>query len=40
MDMTLLLTYNDSISQYEAWYLDSSASNHMYGKRDLFVELT
>jgi hypothetical protein len=38
-ESTLFLTHDDSNSQYEAWYLDSGASNHMCGRRDLFVEL-
>ncbi|XP_059455046.1 uncharacterized protein LOC132185267 [Corylus avellana] len=39
-DSILLLAYDDLDSQYEIWYLDSGASIHMYGKKDLFVELT
>lgn len=38
-DTTLLLAHDDPSSQCDAWCLDSSVSNHMYGKRDLFVEL-
>jgi hypothetical protein len=39
-DSTLLLAHDDSNSIDEVWYLDSGASNHMCGKKDLYVELT
>jgi hypothetical protein len=39
-DSILLLAHDDSNSIDEVWYLDSGASNHMCGKKDLFVELT
>ncbi|KAA8528955.1 hypothetical protein F0562_033558 [Nyssa sinensis] len=38
-DTILLLTHDESGAQHEAWYLDSGASNHIYGKKDLFMEL-
>ena len=36
----LLLAHDDSHTSNEMWYLDSGASNHMCGKKELFVELT
>ncbi|XP_062173521.1 uncharacterized protein LOC133878979 [Alnus glutinosa] len=39
-DSILLLAHDDSNSIDEVWYLDSGASNHMCGKKDLFIELT
>jgi transposase InsO family protein len=39
-DSILLIAHDDSDSQDEVWYLDSGASNHMCGKKYLFVELT
>jgi len=39
-DSILLLAHDDSNSIDEVWYLDSGASNHMCGKKDLSVELT
>ena len=36
---TLLLAHDDSSDQNDVWYLDSSASNHMCGKKELFMEL-
>ena len=39
-DGTLLLAYKgDNERQENIWYLDTSASNHMCGRRDMFVEL-
>ena len=36
----LLLAYKDSNKgQENTWYLDTGASNHMCGRRSLFVEL-
>ncbi|TXG53483.1 hypothetical protein EZV62_022652 [Acer yangbiense] len=36
---TLLLFHNDSIGQNNVWYLDSSASNRMCGRKEYFVNL-
>nr|GEY80506.1 retrovirus-related Pol polyprotein from transposon TNT 1-94 [Tanacetum cinerariifolium] len=37
----LLMAREESISKIDTmWYLDSSASNHMSGQKDLFVEMT
>ncbi|KAL4181186.1 hypothetical protein AMTRI_Chr12g235940 [Amborella trichopoda] len=37
---TLLLAYNDkNDNQMDTWYLDTGASNHMCGRKELFVEL-
>ncbi|KAJ4719135.1 Retrovirus-related Pol polyprotein from transposon TNT 1-94 [Melia azedarach] len=39
-DETVLLAYKDnSGGQENTWYLDTGASNHMCGKRSMFVEL-
>ncbi|KAF2293058.1 hypothetical protein GH714_035818 [Hevea brasiliensis] len=39
-ESTLLLTYNaGGEKDQEAWFLDSGASNHMTGKKNLFVTL-
>ncbi|KAJ4717099.1 Retrovirus-related Pol polyprotein from transposon TNT 1-94 [Melia azedarach] len=39
-DETVLLAYKDnSGGQENTWYLDTGASNHMCGKRTMFVEL-
>ena len=39
-DGTLLMVRTNSVGEQEnTWYLDSGASNHMCGKRNLFVEL-
>ncbi|KAJ4722910.1 Retrovirus-related Pol polyprotein from transposon TNT 1-94 [Melia azedarach] len=39
-DETVLLAYKDnSRGQENTWYLDTGASNHMCGKRSMFVEL-
>ncbi|XP_058073270.1 uncharacterized protein LOC131221984 [Magnolia sinica] len=38
-DSTLLLVQEEAYDQHDVWYLDSSASNHMCGKKELFVEL-
>ena len=36
---TLLLVHDDSSDQKDVWYLNSGASNHMCGKKELFMEL-
>ncbi|XP_059451012.1 uncharacterized protein LOC132181799 [Corylus avellana] len=36
---TLLLAHNDSSGQHDVWYLDSSASNHMCGRKETLVKL-
>ncbi|KAL4191119.1 hypothetical protein AMTRI_Chr07g28140 [Amborella trichopoda] len=37
---TLLLVYNDkNDNQMDIWYLDTGASNHLCGRKELFVEL-
>ncbi|XP_028063323.1 uncharacterized protein LOC114266595 [Camellia sinensis] len=35
----LLVHHGDTENQNNVWYLDSGASNHMCGKKELFVEL-
>ncbi|XP_028085883.1 uncharacterized protein LOC114286853 [Camellia sinensis] len=35
----MFVHHGDTENQNNVWYLDSGASNHMYGKRELFVEL-
>ncbi|GKE06462.1 hypothetical protein Tco_1398480 [Tanacetum coccineum] len=37
----LLIAHEEQISEVDTmWYLDSDASNHMSGQKDLFVEMT
>ncbi|KAM2112046.1 hypothetical protein ACFX1R_014604 [Malus domestica] len=38
-EFTVLLAHHDSNSQQDVWYLDSSASNHMCGKKKFFAKL-
>ncbi|XP_075654680.1 uncharacterized protein LOC142624822 [Castanea sativa] len=38
-ECTLLFAQEEAINSQEVWYLDSGASNHMSGKKELFVEL-
>ncbi|KAM1168018.1 hypothetical protein EV2_030753 [Malus domestica] len=38
-EFTVLLAYHNISSQQDVWYLDSGASNHMYGKKEFFAEL-
>ena len=36
---TLFLSHDDSSVQGDVWYLESGASNHMCGKKELFMQL-
>ncbi|XP_024014739.1 uncharacterized protein LOC112088570 [Eutrema salsugineum] len=38
-DMLLMAYKKDEQEEVHKWYLDSGASNHMCGKRSMFVEL-
>ncbi|XP_061336666.1 uncharacterized protein LOC133283767 [Gastrolobium bilobum] len=39
-DGTLLMVRNNNVGEHEnTWYLDSGASNHICGKRNMFVKL-
>ena len=38
-NMTLLMAQGASCGSQTMWYIDSGASNHMCGNRDLFVEM-
>jgi hypothetical protein len=40
VDDVLMMAYNESNSESETvWYLDTGASNHMSGHKNLFVEI-